>query len=463
MQFIDKNIAVLGLGLETLDLIHWLKQHVQNSSITIFDQKTDSELKSELTQIKDLQSSKVFKTISFSLGKNYLQSGLTDFNIIFRSPGFYRLHPAVIKAVKKNIPISSSIKLFFQLCPCPIIGVTGTKGKGTTTALIHKILQSSGKSSYLAGNIGKSPLQLLAKLTKKDIVCLELSSFQLQDIQQSPHTAVVLNIASEHLDVHKNTNEYRQAKANIINFQTKKDYAVLNADYSFSASLKNKTLASVFFFSRQKQVKGSYVKDNKIYLNLNKPILIGSTDKLLLRGQHNWENITAAITAASLNKADTSSIKKAVFSFKGLVHRLQLIKTINKVSFYNDSFSTTPETAIAAIKSFTQPIIIILGGSDKGSDYTQLAQEIVKSSNIKTIILIGHMTEKIHQAINQANGFKGKTIKGLTNMQQIVNKAFALSEPGDAIILSPACASFDMFKNYKHRGNQFKYWVKKLA
>jgi len=466
MQFVNKNIAVLGLGLETLDLIHWLTQHSQDSSITVFDQKTDSELKSELTQIKDLQSAKVFKTVNFSLGKDYLQSGLTAFDIIFRSPGFYRLHSAVIKAVKKNIPVSSSIKLFFQLCPCPIIGVTGTKGKGTTTALIHKILQSSGKSSYLAGNIGKSPLQLLSKLTKKDFVCLELSSFQLQDINQSPHIAVVLNITSEHLDVHKNTQEYRQAKANIINHQTVKDFTVLNADYSFSASLKNKTPASVFYFSRKKSVKGSYVENNKIYLNLNKSnksILIGSTDKLLLRGQHNWENITAAITASALANADISAIQQAVFSFKGLEHRLELVKIINKISFYNDSFSTTPETTIAAIKSFTEPMIIILGGFDKKSDYTQLAQVIVNSQNIKAVILIGDMADKINQAINQAGSFKGKIIKDLTNMQQIINQTFTLSQANSVVILSPACASFDMFKNYKDRGNQFKHWVKKLV
>jgi len=456
MQFVNKNIAVLGLGLETIDLIHWLKQNSQNSPITVFDQKTKEDLQLELSQIKSLLDSKTFKNFNFSLGKKYLQLDLTDFDIIFRSPGFYRLHPAIIKAEKKNIPVSSSIKLFFQLCPCPIIGVTGTKGKGTTTALIHKILQSSNKSSYLAGNIGKSPLQLLSKLTKKDIVCLELSSFQLQDIQQSPHIAVVLNIAKEHLDVHKNTSEYRQAKTNILNFQTKKDYAVLNADYSFSASLKNKTPASIFFFSRQKPVKGSYVDNNKIYLNFNKPILIGSTDKLLLRGQHNWENITAAITASALAGADITAIQQATFSFKGLEHRLELVRIVNRISFYNDSFSTTPETTIAAIKSFTQPMIIILGGSDKGSDYTQLGKTITSSQNIKAVILIGDMTEKIHQAINQANSFKGKIIKNLKNMQQIVNQAFALSAKGDAIILSPACASFDMFKNYKDRGNQFK-------
>jgi len=352
MQFINKNIAILGLGEEGLDLFTWLNNNSQNCQITVFDQKPAKDIKK-------------LKGISYSLGKNYLDRGLTNFDIIFRSPGIHRLHPAIIKAEAQGVVISSSTKLFFDLCPCPIIGVTGTKGKGTTTTLIGKILQDSDKTCYIAGNIGKPTLELLPQLKTSDLVCLELSSFQLQDLHKSPHIAVVLNITSEHLDIHQTTQEYQQAKANIVKHQAKKDLAVINLDYPVSKSFAKKTQAQIYWFSRQQKTNGSYVKDKNIYLNKT---LIGESDKLLLRGQHNWENITAAITAAKLTGASLAAIKQAVFNFKGLEHRLELVGEINDIKFYNDSFSTTPETAIAALKSFAEPTIMILGGSDKGSD-----------------------------------------------------------------------------------------------
>jgi len=458
MQYLDKQIAILGLGLETLDLIFWLKKHHPKVKLTVFDQKTRSELKSELNKLKK------FKNISYSLEESCLDRGLTDFDIIFRSPGVHRLHPAILKAEKKGIEISSPTKLFFDLCPCPIIGVTGTKGKGTTTTLIGQILQTPGKTAYIAGNIGKPTLQLLDKLKSQDIVCLELSSFQLQDLTKSPYLAVILNITSEHLDVHKTIQEYRQVKQNIVTHQTKNDLAVINADYPIPKTLAKKTKAQVYWFSRHQKVNGCFVKDKQIILNLNdRQQVIGQTDHLLLRGEHNWENITAAVTAAKLAGASLSAIKKAVFSFKGLEHRLELVGQVKGIKFYNDSFSTTPETVIAALKSFTEPTIIILGGSSKGSDYTQLGQTIAKSSNLKTIILIGHMAGQITAAIKKAGGFSGKTIKNLKTMKQIVVTAYQNAQPGHVVVLSPACASFDMFKNYKDRGQQFKQAVKNLT
>lgn len=430
MQFVNQKIAILGLGLETNDFLSWLNTKNHHCQITIFDEKvTGAKVVTKLPQT------------------------LQGFDVIVRSPGFYRFHPLLIDADKRHIPVTSVVKLFFSLCPCPIIGVTGSKGKGTTTTLIHKILKQSGKSTYIAGNIGKPMLALLPKLKANSLVCLELSSFQLQDLHLSPHLAVVLNITSEHLDVHLDTEEYRQAKTNILKFQTPKDLAVINADFPFTRALTTK--AKVNYFSKTEKIKGAYVSKDKIILNLNKPITIGSTDKLLLRGKHNWENITAAITASALMGADIASITKTVFSFKGLKHRLQLIKDVNGVKYYNDSFSTTPETAIAALQAFTEPMTIILGGSDKGSDFTDLGRAIVEAKNLRSIILIGQMAEKIEQAIVAAGGFSGNIIKNLTNMTTIVKAAQDNSKTGDVVILSPACASFGMFANYKDRGDQF--------
>ncbi|MCG2691345.1 UDP-N-acetylmuramoyl-L-alanine--D-glutamate ligase, partial [Microgenomates group bacterium] len=315
MQFVDKNIAILGLGEEGQDVLTWLKSNSLNCRIKVFDKITTVDL--------------------------------SGFDIVFRSPGFWRLSPMLKKAAAAGVMITSATKLFFNLCPCPIIGVTGTKGKGTTASLITRILTQSGQSVYLAGNIGKPMLQLLSKLKVTDLVCLELSSFQLQDLTKSPHIAVVLNITSEHLDVHQTTAEYRQAKANIVKYQTPSDHAIINSDYQMTKSMTALTKAKVSFFSRHD-------------LSLDHR-------RIQLRGEHNLENIAAAIATAQLFKISNQTITQAIYSFKGLEHRLEFVREVKGVKYYNDSFSTTPETAIAAIKSFKEPEILILGGSDKGS------------------------------------------------------------------------------------------------
>ncbi len=431
MQYLNKKIAILGLGLEALDVLDWLKSNSKDCSITIFDQKSKKD-SPKLPQ----------GNYQFSLGKHYLKNGLTDFDIIFRSPGFYRLDQKLIKAEKAGSVISSATKLFFDLCPAKIIGVTGTKGKGTTTSLIHNILKQSNLDSYLAGNIGKPMLKLLPKLKASDWVCLELSSFQLQDLTCSPHIAVVLNITSEHLDIHQTITEYQQSKTNILKYQSTTNHAVLNQEYANTKKLAKLTSANIHWFSKQN-------------LSIDK-------NKIQLRGQHNLENIAAAITATKLVGVNDTIINQTIYQFKGLEHRLELVGRFNQAKYYNDSFSTTPETAIAAIKSFTEPTTLILGGSEKNSDYTKLGIEIIKAKHLKTIILIGQMANKIKSAIENAGQFKGQFITGLTKMSEIINKASQLSNPGEVVVLSPACASFDMFRNYKDRGEQFKKAIKSL-
>ena len=407
MQFLNQKIAILGMGEEGRDLLAWLKKNTQNCRIKVFDKIT---------------------TVN-----------LTGFDIIFRSPGFWRLSPMFKKAEAKGTIISSATKLFFDLCLCPIIGVTGTKGKGTTASLITRILKRSGRSVYLAGNIGKPMLRLLPKLKATDWVCLELSSFQLQDLNKSPHIAAVLNITSDHLDIHQDVNEYRQAKTNILRYQKPDDYAVINGDYQTTKAMAALTKAKVSFFSRHD-------------LSLDQR-------RIQLRGEHNLENIAAAMVTSRLVGVSPATIKSAVYSFKGLEHRLELVKEVKGVKYYNDSFSTTPETAIAAIKAFTEPLIIILGGSDKGSDYAPLGQTISSRRNLKAIILIGKMAPTIRHSIHN---FSGQILSGGKTMIQIIKQAELLAKPGDVVVLSPACASFDMFLNYKDRGNQFKAYVKKL-
>lgn len=435
--------------MEGRDVVEFLlKKGAKN--LVVFDQKTAPDLASELKKFRP-------RGVKFFLSKDYLSSGLTGFDLIFRSPAFRLALPQIKAAQKKGVVVSSATKLFFNLCPGEIIAVTGTKGKGTTATLIYQILKEAGKKVFLAGNIGRPMLFLLPKIDKNTWVVLELSSFQLQDLTLSPHLGVVLFISSEHLDYHRSVEEYIQAKANLVSHQNKNDLAVLNADNPISAGFAHLTKARVFYFSRYRKTNAAYVNQGKIYLK-NK--VIGPTAKLKLLGEHNWDNVCAAITASALAGAHQEAIKKAVFAFKGLEHRLEFVAKIKGVSFYNDSFSTTPETTIAALKAFPQSIILIAGGSDKGADFTQLGREIA-SSPVRVLILIGQMAERIQAAAFKA-GFRGKIIFRPQNMKEIVYQAFLASRPGEVVLLSPACASFDMFLNYKQRGQEFKKNVETL-
>jgi len=442
-----QKIAILGFGIEGQDI----GQHfLDRAQITVFDQKTANQLGKAYQKFKN--------KIHFKLGPNYLQSGLQNYDLIFRSPAFKLTTPAIVEAEKKGIPITSATKLFFDLCPAKIIGVTGTKGKGTTAALTAEILKKTGQKVFLAGNIGAPMLGLLPKLTGEGWVVLELSSFQLQDLQKSPHIAVVLFITSEHLDYHTGTEEYITAKSNIVRHQKTNDRVVLNADNPVSNSFSQLTKAGVFYFSRQKPTNAGYIQNQQIFLNKS---LIGPTSKLQLRGEHNWDNVCAAVSTAHLAGADIQTIKTTVFAFTGLEHRLEKAAEVNGVEYYNDSFSTTPETAIAAIKAFQKPIILIAGGSEKGSNFIELGQVIAKSS-VKALVLIGQMAQRIKEAAQKA-GFKGQIVWQPENMAAIVNEAAKRAQPGDIVLLSPACASFDMFANYKDRGRQFKQHAQKRS
>jgi UDP-N-acetylmuramoylalanine--D-glutamate ligase len=446
----SQKVAVLGFGLEGKDLCSFLLS--QKAKITVFDQKQD------LSTDKDYQDFKK-KGVNFRLGENSLESLVDEnFAFVFRSPGFSPLRPEIKKAQEKGSQISSATNLFFEHCLGKIIGVTGTKGKGTTATLISEILKKEGKKVFLAGNVGQPVLSLLEQIKADDWVVLELSSFQLMDLERSPYIAVVLFISSEHLNYHQDNQEYIQAKSNIVAHQVKIDLTVLNADDSTSSSFADLTQAQIYYFSRQKKVNGSYVQEKKIYLFGQE---IGLVDQLQLLGQHNWDNVCAAVLAAHLAGAGLESIKKTIFEFKGLEHRLEPVRDLKGVSFYNDSFSTTPETTIAAIKSFKEPIVLIAGGSDKGSDYQQLGEEIAKST-VKTLILIGQMADKINKAVSEA-GFSGKVIlRPSEKMEEIVKLSFEEIKPEGIVLLSPACAAFDLFANYKDRGEQFKKTIQEL-
>jgi UDP-N-acetylmuramoylalanine--D-glutamate ligase len=430
-KFKGKRLAILGYGVEGRATHQFLEKH--GLTADVLDEKNAAD---------------------------YLQK-IAGYDVVFRTPGISPLRPELVAAKRAGTLFTSQIEEFLEWCPAKTIGVTGTKGKGTTSTLIYEILKASGEDVYLGGNIGLPAISFLDKLTPDSWVVLELSSFQLQTMQKSPNIAVVLNITSEHLDYHNDTEEYRLAKTNIVRYQNQDDYAVINDDYDVPRDFAKLTSANKYFFSREHKVEGCFVdeKDN-IVLNVEgeKSILANFAD-LQLRGRHNLENVTAASLAAYLAGARPETISTVLKSFVGLEHRLELVREVNGVRYYNDSFSTVPETAIAALDSFTEPIVLIAGGSDKKSNYIELGQKIAHA-NVKAVILIGEMAEQIRNAIPES--FSGEYVLGLSKMAEIVIKASSIATNGDVVLLSPACASFGLFENYKDRGDQFKEAVKNL-
>lgn len=431
IDFKDKKIAVIGEGVEGTSSFEYLAS--KGAKVTILDK---------------------------SKGEDYLDN-LKDFDLVIRSPG------VKLEDLEKHVSrdkITSQTKLFIDLCPSKIIGVTGTKGKGTTSSLIHEMLKKHGFDAYLGGNIGKPPFEFLDKLNTHSIVVLEMSSFQLIDVTKSPNIAVMLMVTSEHLDWHKDTEDYIDAKRNIVRFQTQNDFAVINKDYLPSREADVLTNANVYFISREDESeRGCFVKEDVIWIrekDLEEKVI--NTKDILIPGKHNFENACAASMAAYLAGVSVQNISYVLKTFKGLEHRLELVATINGVKYYDDSFATNPESTIAAINAFTQPEILILGGSSKNSDFSLLAKTIMESKNIKAIIGIGKEWETIKKLLVGLNP-DVLVLEGPTNMETIVAAANKLAVSGDIVILSPACASFDMFKNYKDRGDQFKKEVEILS
>ncbi len=453
-DFKNKKVAVLGLGIEGMSNVHFFVE--KGAQVTLFDKKEENQVNQTLLQaVKKLE-------VSTSFGSDYLDH-LEAFDVIVRSPGIKTLSPQLVEARKRGQVVTSQTQLFMELCPCPIIGVTGTKGKGTTSTLIYEMLKKQGKQAYLGGNIGLPPFTFLKDLTPDSVVVLELSSFQLQDVTKSPHISVVLMITSEHLDYHVDTYEYVEAKRNILAFQTEKDFAVINRDYVASLESDIHTEGKVYYVSRERTAQdGCFIKENAVWLAQDgKEEKIIDASELLLPGKHNLENVSAAVMAAILSGVEKETIRTVLRSFKGLEHRLELVGEIEGVRYYDDSFSTTPETAIAAIESFSEPEILILGGSHKGSDFYLMGQTIKEAKNIKAIIGIGEEWEVIKEHLKDMPETI-LIIEGARDMKTIVQAAVKLASKGDVVLLSPACASFGMFENYKDRGNQFKAEVSLL-
>lgn len=442
------KVAVLGYDVDgTSSTGYW---HKQGAEITICDQKEDLLLPD---YVADQQ-----------LGPDYLKN-LDRFDIIVRTPG---LRPQKIVDANLEAPnildkITTTVNEFFAHCPAPIIAVTGTKGKGTTSTLIYKILQAAGKKVFLGGNIGTVPLDFISEVTPDAWVVLELSSFQLIDFKYAPRIGVCLMVVPEHLDWHANLAEYYQAKQNLFAKQTAQDRTVYNAANDISKKITSVSSGTkVPYFVPPKgqlanTVNGAYVEGDQICMDGK---IVCDVKDVALLGHHNLENVCAAIGAVwHVIGQNTEIIKKVVQEFSGMEHRLEFVREVNNVKYYNDSFATTPEATVAAIRAFEQPKVVILGGSDKGIPFFEVVNEVVHG-HVRRAIIIGETGEKIIELL-VSRGYEDITLGG-TTMKEIVQAAQHAAEPGDVVLLSTACASFGLFKDYKDRGNQFKETVNNL-
>ncbi len=433
------KIAILGFaGQGTSAYEYW---NTADNQITICDQNTATAIPSGAAS---------------QLGPDYLQN-LDQFDLIVRTP---ILHPRDIVAANPNAPdildkVTTNTNEFFRVCPTKnIIGVTGTKGKGTTSTLITRILEAAGKRVHLGGNIGIPPLELLKdNIQPDDWVVLELANFQLIDLHHSPHIAVCLMVMPEHLDWHEDMEEYIAAKQQLFIHQTEQDIAVYYANNENSESIADASEGTLIPYYA---IPGAIIKGDSVVMHNQE---ICKTSELKLLGQHNWQNVCAAITATWQITQDTDAIRQVLTTFSGLEHRLELVRELRGVLYYDDSFGTTPETAMVAIESFSQPKVVILGGSDKGVLFDSLAKT-VKQNDVRAVIAIGKMGPAIAKSLRSV-GFTN-IINGGQTMAEIVAQATDAAESGDVVLLSTACASFDMFANYKDRGEQFRAAVTAL-
>jgi len=454
---LDKRnkIAILGYGVEGKSILNYLLKHGY-SEVTVCDSNVDIEA--------DLP-----KGVSASCGPEYLD-GLADFEVIFRSPGVRYLEPQIQLAVENGVKVTSCIGFFIDQCLAPVVGVTGTKGKGTTATLIFEMLKKAGKKAYLGGNIGEPPTDFLDEVKGSDIVVLELSSFQLQDLGVSPQYAVLLNTTTDHLDYHEDRGEYLRAKEALLAHQGAKDVAVLNADYEYFKYYKPLVKGELRTVSVEGKVKdGAYVEGDAIfYCKGGACEEVMPVSEVALIGSHNLENVLPAVTVARELGVKVADVAEVVREFKGLPHRLEFVKEVEGVRFYNDSFSTTTETSMAAVDSFDEPLILIAGGSDKGLDYGEWAVRILTKRNLETVILIGETADKMEAELLEAEGKLGEAEGSPTkilrrpDLGEAILTAFAESEAGSVVVMSPAAASFDLFENYKKRGEEFRAVVRAL-
>ena len=441
-----RTVAVIGIGVSNTPLLRLLLR--EGIAVTACDRSDRAKLGALAGELEAAGA-------KLQLGDGYLQNLSQD--VIFRTPGLRPDVPELEAARAKGSTITSEMEVFFEVCPCPIIAVTGSDGKTTTTTIIAQLLRAAGHTVHVGGNIGHPLLAEAGSIRPTDWAVLELSSFQLMTMTRSPHIAVLTNLAPNHLDVHKSMEEYIWAKENIFRHQQPGDIAVFNLDNAITRELSAHAPGRALYFSRREEPEnGVFLRGNAVISRRDgRERQIMTTEDIRLPGVHNVENYMAAIAAVDGLGTD-DVIRTFARAFNGVEHRIELVRTWRGVRFYNDSIASSPSRTIAGLRSFKEKVILIAGGYDKHIPFDVLGPEVVE--HVKLLILCGATADKIRAAVEQAPGYwpGHPEILDVTPFQRAVETARDRAVPGDVVTLSPACAAFDQFKNFMERGKTFK-------
>lgn len=456
MNFHNKNVLILGLAKTGIDTIKFLNK--LGANIIVNDTKTENELAKVLETLKDIEN------VQYILGKHI--TGMYNFDLAIISPGIPTDLPFIVDLKNNGVEIIGEVELGYRLSVSKLgdsnfIGITGTNGKTTTTSLIGAILKNGNKDTHIAGNIGNPVINTVENSSKESFIVTELSSFQLETIDTfKPKISVFLNISEDHLNRHHTLENYIQAKANIFKNQTDKEFVILNYDDLKVRALADNCQANVIFFSRKSELeKGVYLNnDNEIVIKMDKEITLMHKDEINLPGSHNVENSMAAIACAYLSNIDIDTIRTTLKTFNPIEHRQEVVKTIKGVTYINDSKGTNPESTIKAVESYRGGIILILGGRNKDSDFNELLD--IAKIRTRALILIGECANELFRLAMKKDF---KVISKASSVANAVEIANSISREGDTVLFSPACASWDMYKNYEERGNDFKKSVHELS
>ena len=448
-----KRVLILGAARQGMALARWLSLH--GARVTLSDMRSEAELHVARASLAEYP-------IEWALGGHPLAL-LDSTDVLCLSGGIPLTLPIAMEAVKRGIPLSNDSQIFMEVVPCKTIGITGSAGKTTTTTLVGRMAKNAyGDQAYVGGNIGDPLINYVDNMTAGDVAILELSSFQLDQVTISPHVAAILNITPNHLDRHGTMEAYTAAKARILEFQSEKDVAILGRDDKGSWSLRNKVHGKLYTFSLDELdqgLDGAYLQDGQLNLragNAYLPLIL--REKILLRGDQNVLNVLAAFTIGHAAGFPLDAMLDAVEDFRGVPHRLELVRELRGVRWYNDSTATAPERSIAAIRAFDEPIVLLLGGRDKNLPWEELMQLV--SERVKQVVLFGEAAEKIQKTVYslglRADRFPVTRTSGL---QEAIQKAAEVAESGDVVLLSPGGTSFDEFKDFAERGERFREWV----
>ncbi len=450
----EKKVAFIGTGVSHTALISLFRD--KGIGVTVCDKRSADKFQ----ETYDALSA---RGVAFRLGEDYLDA-LTDFDVVFRTPGMYFNNPALTRAREAGVVITSEMEVFFDLCPCKIYAVTGSDGKSTSTTLIAEILAASGKTVHKGGNIGKALLPVIESIQEEDAAVVELSSFQLISMRRSPDTALITNITPNHLDVHGTMEEYIDCKKNLIAHQNAFSRTVLNLDNEGTRALAPLVRGKLNWFTRREiPERGAFLREDGMLCYRERGVVtpVVHKDDIRIPGMHNVENFLGVI-AALWGEVEVAHIARVAREFGGVEHRIEFVREVDGVKWYNDSIATSPTRVLAGLRSFNQKIIVLAGGYDKKIPFEPMAETIC--DRVKLLILMGVTADKIEAAVTAAKNYDPAKLRILraSSMEEAVSLARREAQKGDIVTLSPACASFDWYPNFEARGRHYKDLVKEL-